>query len=140
MKNNYVKQFFIRGVAFAGLGPIIAGFVYWMIDRNLPDFTLTGWQVFLAVVTTYFLAFVQAGSSVYEQIESWSPAKSALIHLGCIYAAYILTYLVNSWIPFKWEVILIFTAIFVLTFALIWIIVFFITKGTARKLNGKLNA
>jgi len=136
--NDYVKQFLLRGLTFAGFGPIIAGFIYWMIDLSSADFSLAGWQVFIAIISTYILAFVQAGSSVFHQVEHWSPLKAALLHLTCIYFAYSGTYLMNSWIPFKWEVILIFTALFIATYGVIWLIIVLISKSVTKKLNNKL--
>ena len=136
--NIYLKQFLQRGLAFGGFGPIIAGIVFLSLSCSLPDFTLTGPQIFLAILSTYILAFIQAGASVFNQIESWSPARSFLCHLGSIYAAYVGCYLINSWIPFKWDVILIFTAVFVAVYFAIWLSVYFSVKAVGKKLNKKL--
>lgn len=137
--NKYVKNFLQRGIAFGGFGPIIAGIVYAILEYTLPDFTLSGTQVCLAIVTTYLLAFAQAGASVFNQIDEWSVPKSALCHFSVIYVAYMLCYLVNSWIPFRWEVVLIFTAIFVVAYLVIWVTVYLITKSVGNKLNKKIS-
>ena len=136
--NIYVKQFLQRGLAFGGFGPIIMGIVLLSLSFSLPDFTLTGLQVFLAILSTYILAFIQAGASIFNQIDGWSPARSILFHLGTIYAAYVGCYLINSWIPFKWDFILIFTAIFVAVYLVIWLSVYFSVKAVGKKLNKKL--
>jgi hypothetical protein len=136
--NIYVKQFLQRGLAFGGFGPIIMGIVLLSLSCSLPDFTLTGTQVFLAILSTYILAFIQAGASIFNQIDGWSPARSILFHLGTIYAAYVGCYLINSWIPFKWDFILIFTAIFVAVYLVIWLSVYFSVKAVGKKLNKKL--
>ncbi|MBQ8388437.1 MAG: DUF3021 domain-containing protein [Clostridia bacterium] len=136
--NIYLKHFLQRGLAFGGFGPIIAGIVFLSLSCSLPDFTLTGPQIFLAILSTYILAFIQAGASVFNQIESWSPARSILCHLGSIYTAYVGCYLINSWIPFKWDVILIFTAVFVAVYFAIWLSVYFSVKAVGKKLNKKL--
>lgn len=137
--NKYVKNFLQRGIAFGGFGPIIAGIVYAILEYTLPDFTLSGTQVCLAIVTTYLLAFAQAGASVFNQIEEWPVPKSALCHFSVIYVAYMLCYLVNSWIPYRWEVVLIFTAIFVAAYLVIWVTVYLITKSVGNKLNKKIS-
>lgn len=136
--NKYLKAFFQRGLAFGGFGPIIAGIVFLCISTAVDDFSLTGPQAFLAIVSTYILAFVQAGVSIFNQIESWPIAKSLLCHMGSIYVAYIFCYLVNSWIPFKISVILIFTAIFLVAYLSVWFIVFLAVKATSKKINEKL--
>lgn len=135
---KYVKNFLLRGMLFGGFGPIIAGFIYLILSYTIENFTLTGNQVFIAIISTYLLAFVQAGASIFNQIEGWPVAKSLLFHLISIYLAYILCYLVNSWIPFDWKIILIFTAIFVVTYLIIWISVYLSTKSISKKLNKKI--
>ncbi|MBO4339319.1 MAG: DUF3021 domain-containing protein [Clostridia bacterium] len=138
MKNlSYGKQFLLIGACFAGLGPIVGGMILWLI-LSPANLSLTGGQVFLAIVSTYIIAFVQAGSSVFHRIEHWSPLKAALAQLLSIYAVYTAAYLVNSWMPLKWEVVAIYTAIFVLVYAIIWIVVSVITKSVTKKLNKKI--
>lgn len=136
--NKYLKAFFQRGLAFGGFGPIIAGIVFLCISTAVDDFSLTAPQAFLAIFSTYILAFVQAGVSIFNQIESWPIAKSLLCHMGSVYVAYIFCYLVNSWIPFKISVILIFTAIFLVAYLSVWLIVFLAVKATSKKINEKL--
>lgn len=136
--NKYLKAFFQRGLAFGGFGPIIAGIVFLCISTAVDDFSLTAPQAFLAIVSTYILAFVQAGVSIFNQIESWPIAKSLLCHMGSVYVAYIFCYLVNFWIPLKISVILIFTAIFLVAYLSVWFIVFLAVKATSKKINEKL--
>lgn len=136
--NKHVKEFLLRGMAFGGFGPIIAGIVFFIISLCDNSFQISGGQILLAIVSTYVLAFVQAGASVFNQIESWPIAKSLLIHLLTIYVAYIGCYLINSWIPFDWIVILIFTIVFVVTYLLIWLIVYLVVKNTSKRFNEKL--
>ena len=137
--NKYLKQFFLRGLMFGGFGPIIAGIIYFCISLSIDNFTLTGLEVLLGIISTYILAFVHAGVSVFNQIENWPIAKSLLLHMGTLYIAYILCYLVNSWIPFEPTVLLIFTGIFIAAYLIIWAIVYFSVKSTTKKFNKKLN-
>lgn len=136
---EWFKEFLKRGFSFAGLGPVIAGIVYLILSCVIKDFQLSGLQVFLAIISTYILAFVQAGASVFNQIEDWPLAKSLGFHLLSIYFAYVLCYLINSWIPFEPVVILIFTGVFLVTYFIIWITVYSIIKHASKKLNSKLN-
>ena len=126
--NIYLKQFLQRGIAFAGFGPIIAGVVYFIISLSVPNFSLNGAEVLIGIISTYFLAFIHAGVSVFNQIESWPLAKSLLCHMGSLYLSYIFCYLVNSWI-----------AIFAVSYFVIWFIVLVCIKATSKKFNEKLN-
>lgn len=136
--NKYVKDFFHRGLIFGGFGPVIIGIVYMILQKTLSDFSLGGGEVCLAIVSTYLLAFVQAGASVFNQIESWSVPKSLFFHFASIYAAYVLCYLANTWIPRRIEVILIFTAIFVVAYFIIWTAVYLAVRSVSKKMNAKL--
>ena len=136
---KYFKEFCLRGLLFGGFGPIIAGIVFACIQLSGVSIALTGVQTLIAILSTYLLAFIQAGASVFNQIESWSIGKSVGAHFGSIYLAYITCYLVNRWIPWRWEVIAIFTGAFALVYLAIWLTVYLIVKNTGKKLNAKLN-
>ncbi len=136
--NKYVKEFLNRGMAFGGFGPIIAGIVYLILSYTLDGFSLSGLEVFTAIVSTYLLAFIQAGASVFNQIEDWPLAKSLLCHFATLYVAYVGCYLLNAWIPFEVTVLLIFTAIFVIAYFVIWLTVYLAVRATSKKMNQKL--
>lgn len=133
-----VRDFFFRGLLFGGFGPIIAGIIYLILHFTLEDLTLTGLRVFTVIVSTYLLAFVHAGASVFNQIESWPLAKSTLCHFGLLYIAYVLCYVINSWIPFEPMVLGIFTAIFAVGYAVIWLAVYVSIRVTVKRLNRSL--
>ncbi len=135
MKKKYTLEFLKRGLMFGGFGPIIAGIIYLILSFTLKDFTVSGFEMFSAIISTYILAFVHAGVSIFNQIEGWSIPKSLLFHFTSLYLAYSLCYIVNSWIPFNIIALLIFTAIFVLLYFTIWIIVYFSVKASSKKLN-----
>lgn len=133
-----VRDFFLRGLLFGGFGPVIAGIVYLILHFTLKDLALTGLQVFTVIVSTYLLAFIHAGASVFNQIESWPIAKSTLCHFGLLYVAYVLCYVINSWIPFEPMVLGIFTAIFAVGYAVIWLAVYVSIRVTVKQLNRSL--
>lgn len=135
--NKYLKEFFYRGLIFAGFGPVILGIIFAIIETTQEGFSLGGYEVLIAIASTYLLAFVQAGASVFNQIESWPIAKSLFCHFGSIYLAYVLCYIVNTWIPFEIMAVIIFTAIFLVVYAVIWLTVYFIVKASEKKLNAK---
>ena len=132
---KYVKEFLHRGLMFGGFGPIILGIIYAILEKNIEDFSLSGVQILIAIVSIYLLAFLQAGASVFNQIEEWSIPKSLLCHFAVLYIAYVSCYLLNNWIPFNANVILIFTAIFLIGYLVIWLSVFTTVKLISKKLN-----
>ncbi len=137
--NKYVKEFLHRGLMFAGFGPIVVGIIFAILQYTVEGFSLSGTQVLLAVVSTYLLAFVQAGVSVFNQIEHWSTVKSMLCHFGSLYAAYSVCYIANSWIPFEPMVLVIFTAIFAVVFFVVWTIVYLSVRAASKKFNKTLH-
>lgn len=137
--NRYIKEFFHRGLIFGGFGPIIMGIIYAILQKTVPDFSLSGLEVCLAIISIYILAFIQAGASVFNQIEHWPITKSLFFHFGSLYLAYVICYLLNSWIPFKSEVVIIFTAVFIGIYFAVWLTVYFSVKSAEKKLNRKLS-
>lgn len=124
---------------FSGFGPVTAALVIFIISQFEENLHLGAAQVLIMVVSTYLLAFVQAGATVFNQIEHWSVPKSLACHFISLYAVYVLCYLVNTWIPFNINVILVFTVIFVATFFIIWTAVFLAVRHLSRKLNKNLH-
>ena len=137
--NKYVKKFLHRGLMFGGFGPIVAGIVYLSIDLSGIALMLDGFDLFMGILSTYLLAFIQAGASIFNQIESWPLSRSLLFHLGSIYLAYVGAYIVNSWIPFEPIVLLIFTAAFLVTYFAIWLTVYFITRAVTKRMNERIS-
>lgn len=138
--NKYLKSFLHRGLIFGGFGPMIAGIVFAILGATIEEFHLDGWQILLAIVSTYLLAFVQAGASVFNQIEHWALPKSLACHFLTIYLAYSITYVLNAWIPFEPMVLVIFTAIFAAVYLVIWLTVYLTVRGVEKRLNKRLGS
>ena len=136
--NKYLKSFLIRGLMFGGFGPIIVGIVFFVISLTQNGFFVSGTEILVAIISTYLLAFIQAGASIFNQIEDMPIYKSLAMHMSTLYVAYTLCYIVNSWIPFEPVVLLIFTVIFLATYFVIWLTVYFIVKSVGKKLNSRL--
>ena len=136
--NKYVKSFLHRGLIFGGFGPIIMGIVFAILELTIDGFSLGGGEVLLAIVSVYLLAFVQAGASIFNQIEDWPIAKSLLYHFGTLYVAYSACYVLNSWIPFEPLVLIIFTGVFTLIYFIVWFSVYLAVRSLGKKLNDKL--
>ena len=78
--NKYVKEFFHRGLVFSGFGPMILGIIYFILSKTVDGFMLSGLEVMTGIISTYLLAFVHAGVSIFNQIEHWGISKSLLCH------------------------------------------------------------
>ena len=136
--NRYLKDFLHRGLIFGGFGPIVVAIVFMCISLADRGFSLTANQILLATVSSYLLAFVQAGVTVFNQIEHWSTVKSLLCHFVTLYATYSVCYVVNSWIPFEPMVLVIFSVIFAVLFFVIWTIVYLSVRVTSKRFNSQL--
>ena len=119
---------------FSGLGCIIAA----IIISSEPSLVHDGKTVLTAIVSTYFLAFIHAGTSVFHAVESWSAVKSAFFQLLTLYVSYLACYLANSWLTFNIAIVGIFTVIFIAVYLLVWLTVYFSIKATSKSLNKKL--
>ena len=62
-----------------------------------------------------------------------------LIHGGVLYISYLVTYLLNDWLEWGVAPILVFTAIFVLGYLIIWAVIYSIIKKTTARLNDICN-
>ncbi|MBQ7387166.1 MAG: DUF3021 domain-containing protein [Clostridia bacterium] len=133
--NKHLKEFLHRGLIFSGFGPIVVAIVFIILDLTGVPVSLTGTQVFMAVISTYIIAFVHAGSSVFHQIENWPVSKALICQLSMLYAVYTLAYIINSWIPFEPVVLIIYTAAFIVGYLLICLIVYLSIRATSKRLN-----
>ena len=136
--NKYVKEFFLRGLMFGGLGPIILAIIYFIVSKIHPETVLNGTEILLGVISVYLLAFIHAGASVFNQIEEWGLNKSIACHFGTLYLAYSFCYLVNTWIPFDIKIFGIFTAVFIAIYFVVWIIVYLSVRNCSKKLNTRI--
>lgn len=137
--NKHLKEFIHRGLVFGGFGPIILAIIYYVLSKTISNFSLSGEEILLGTISIYLLAFVQAGATVFNQIEHWPITKSLLFHFGSLYIVYVLCYILNSWIPFKPMVLVIFSIVFIVIYFIIWITVFLSVKTFSKKINKKLN-
>ena len=136
--NKHLKNFLHRGLIFGGFGPIVLGIIFFCIELSGTQLGLGGGEVLMAIFSTYILAFVQAGASVFNQIEEWPLTKSLFCHFSLLFVVYSLAYVLNSWIPFEPVVLLIFCLVFVLVYFTVWLTVYFCVKAHTKKLNERL--
>ncbi len=132
---KFILEFCRRGLLFAFLGPVVTAIVYCFLDSAGVVHTLTVPQAATAIFSTTVMAFIAAGiTTVYAQ-ESLPLTMAILIHAGVLYLDYLLMYVLNDWIAADAAGIGIFTAVFILGFALIWVIIFLCCKKSIASVN-----
>ena len=132
---KFLKEFLFRGLICAAGGPLVLAVIYGILGAAGAAETIPATEVSMGIVTITLLAFIAAGMTAIYQVERLPLATMILLHGGALYIAYILTYLMNGWLQNSLIPILIFTGIFLVGYALIWLIIYCIEKAKADKLN-----
>ena len=132
---KFLKEFFLRGLICASGGPLILAVIYGILDANGTVAAISPKEVCLAIVTITLLAFIAAGMTAIYQMEQLPLPTMILLHSSALYIAYIFTYLINGWLQNSLIPILVFSGIFVMGYALIWLIIYLVEKAKAEKLN-----
>ena len=132
---KFVLEFLRRGFIALGIGPIILAIVYLILQQSAAIDTLTVNQVCIGIFSISALAFIAGGMNAIYQIERMPLMTAILIHGGVLYVGYLGTYLLNDWLDFGIIPIIVFTAIFVVGYIVIWVIIYSIIKKNTAKLN-----
>ena len=132
---KFLKEFLFRGLICAAGGPLVLAIIYGILGATGAAETIPATEVSMGIVTITLLAFIAAGMTAIYQVEQLPLATMILLHGGALYIAYILTYLMNGWLQNSLIPILVFTGIFLVGYALIWLIIYCIEKAKADKLN-----
>lgn len=134
MKKN-ILEFIRRGLTAASFGPIVLAIIYLILQHENVVDTLTVNQVCLGIFSLSALAFIAGGMNVIYQIEQIPLMISILIHGIVLYISYLGTYLLNDWLEFGKIPLLVFTVIFVISYFIIWAIIYMIIKKRTEKIN-----
>jgi len=132
------KEFCLRGLTAMGFGPIVYGVVILIIHLCGVNTISDGIMIFKGIISTTIMAFIIAGISVIWQIEKIQIGIKIATHCLTLYFAYLIVYLLNDWLVKDFNVIGIFTLIFVVGYFLIWGIIYFTEKNKAKKLNAQI--
>ena len=135
---KFISAFMLRGLIAMGLGPIVLALVYLIIKQAVAVDTITVDQVCIGVFSLSALAFIAGGMNAVYQIERMPLMTAILIHGSVLYVGYLCTYLLNDWLDFGVIPIIVFTAIFVVGYIVIWAIIYSIIKRNTAKLNEML--
>lgn len=132
---KYVLDFLRRGFIASGIGPVVLAILYLILQQQADLKILTINQVCTGIFSLTLLAFIAGGMNTIYQIERLPLMTAILIHGVILYIGYLATYLINGWLEEGTVPVLIFTAIFIMGYLVIWAIIYSITKKRTRKLN-----
>ena len=131
-------EFLRRGFIASGIGPIVLAIVYLIVKQSTSIDTLTVDQVCVGIFSLTALAFIAGGMNAIYRVERLPLMTAILIHGGVLYIGYLVTYLLNDWLDFGIIPIIVFSAIFVVGYIVIWAIIYSIIRRTTTNLNKTL--
>ena len=135
---GFLKDFFKRGLIAFGFGPIVMAIVYLCLSFAGIEDTLTLKEIGTQVILVSLMAFFAAGITAVYQVEKLPLPFAIIIQCAVLYVDYISVYLINGWLKNAFLPIMIFSIAFIVSFAVIWIIVYLATKRTTKGLNESL--
>ena len=128
----------LRGLVACGFGPAVLAIVYLAIEGSGVALELGAVEVALGIFSLSALAFISGGMTAIYQVEKLPLLLAILLHGGALYLAYLVTYLVNSWLEDGLIPILVFSGIFVVGYVIIWAIIYLINRRRIAKINTTL--
>ena len=135
---QYIKQFCLRGLTAAAGGPVVLAIIYGILGKCGVIESLPPGEVTLGILSITLMAFIAAGIPVVYTVEQLPLPMAFLIHGGVLYVDYLLMYLLNDWIPKGG--IGIFTLIFGLGYAAVWLVIYLSIRIKAAQINKKLHS
>ena len=136
---KFLSDFFLRGLVAGAFGPPLLAIIYWILGATGAVDNLSPSEVALGILTIELLAFVVGGMSAIYQQEQLPLATAILIHGGVLYITYIFIYLINGWLQQQIVPILVFSAIFLAGYGLIWAFIYLFNRRKTRKINRSLH-
>ena len=135
---KFVSNFLLRGLIACGFGPVVLAVVYLVLHQQGVVQTLAVTEVSMGIFSLFALAFVVGGMNAIYQIERLPVMLAILIHGVVLYVSYLIVYLVNDWIQWGFTPIVVFSAIFVVGYLMIWAIIYSVNKKNAERINKQL--
>lgn len=135
---QFMKDFCLRGLISMGFGPIVMAIVFAILGACGVVQTLTVAEMVRGIVSITLMAFIAAGMTAVYHTERLGLGYAIALHALVLYLDYAAVYLINNWLADGIVPFLIFTACFFVGFALVWLIVYLITRSSTDKLNKKL--
>ena len=135
---KFVSVFVLRGLVAMGLGPIVLAIVYLILNQAVAIDTLTVNQICIGIFSLSALAFIAGGMNAIYQVERLPLLTAILIHGGVLYIGYLGTYLLNDWLDFGVVPMIVFTAIFVVGYIVIWAVIYSAIRRNTARINEML--
>lgn len=132
---RFVLEFLRRGAIASGIGPMVLAVLYMIMHQAAGVETLSVNQVCIGIISLTLLAFIAGGLNALYQIERLPLLVAILIHGSALYVGYLATYLVNDWLDLGVIPIVVFSAIFVVGYIVIWAIIYSIIKRNTARVN-----
>ena len=132
---KYIGDFFRRGLAACGFGPMVLAVLYLILQQNGAVQMLTVQEVCIGIFSLSALAFIAGGMNFIYQIERLPLMLAILIHGGALYVCYLITYLINGWLEWGVTPVLVFSGIFILGYLAIWAVIYSFIKRNTEKIN-----
>ena len=131
-------NFVSRGLMVAAGGPIVLAIIYGILEKTSTVASLPPSEVCTAILSITLMAFIAGGITTIYNTERLPLISAILIHAGVLYLDYLIVYLLNSWLPRDLTGISMFTAIFAIGFALVWLCIYLSIRVKTRRLNQNL--
>ena len=135
---KFISNFLLRGLVACGFGPVVLAVVYLVLHQQGVVQMLAVTEVSLGIFSLFALAFVVGGMNAIYQIERIPVMLAILIHGVVLYVSYLIVYLVNDWLKWGSTPILVFSAIFVVGYLMIWAIIYSVNKKNAERITKQL--
>ena len=128
-----------KGLIAAAGGPLVLAIIYGILGATGAVTQLTPSEVCKGILSVILLAFLVGGMNAIYQVEKLPLASAIMIHGASLYVSYILIYLLNDWIAMQPAPILVFSGIFIVGYALIWLIIYMVNKSKIQRINDMLH-
>ena len=135
---NFIKEFLRRGIVAAWVGPIVLAVIYLILQNNGIIESLSVNEVCIGIFSLTFLAFIAGGLNSIHKFEKFPLMVSVLIHGVVLYICFLITYVINGWLSLSIIPLLVFTAVFIIGYVIIWIIVYSVIRKKTDNINIKL--
>ncbi|MCI5549053.1 DUF3021 domain-containing protein [Lactobacillus johnsonii] len=90
------------------------------------------------ILSSLLLAFIAGGISAVFKVEKISLGLATMIDAIVIYVDYLLFYVFNNWIELQIIPFLVFTALYIIGYLIIWLCIYHQVKVQVKQLNHKL--
>lgn len=136
---KHIGQFVLRGLLAASGGPVILAIIYGALGATGEVTSLSPSEVCLGIISVTLMAFIAAGITTVYQIERLPLLSAILIHGGVLYLDYLVMYLLNDWIPRNMKGMGLFTGIFFVGYAVVWLCIYLSIRNKTERINQKLH-